>query len=64
MKVVLNALGIVCVPVGGVWILQGLNILKGSVMSAHRRWILIGAVVLAAGVALLILNNRRKKAQA
>ncbi len=62
MKLVLNVLGILCIPVGAVWTLQGFNIMRGSVMSGHRRWIAIGAVLLVVGVLILILSNRKKGA--
>jgi hypothetical protein len=61
MRVFLNIIGIVCLPVGSVWILQGFNILVGSVMSGHRRWIVIGGLVLVLGVLILVFNNRRKR---
>lgn len=60
MKIVLNVLGILCLPVGGVWALQGLNILRSSVMSGHRRWIAIGGLVFIVGIIILVFNNRRK----
>jgi hypothetical protein len=61
MKVILNVLGVLCLPLGSVWILQGFGIMRASVMSGHRRWILIGGLVVIVGVAILILNNRKRK---
>jgi hypothetical protein len=60
MKVFLNVLGVVCLPVGAVWLLQGFNILRASVMSGHRRWILIGGLLIVVGIVILILNNRKR----
>ena len=60
MRIFLNVIGVLCLPLGAVWGLQGLNILKSSVMSGHRRWLVIGAAVFVVGLLLLILNNRRK----
>jgi hypothetical protein len=60
MKIVFNVLGVLCLPVGAVWILQGLDIMRASVMSGHKRWILIGGLVFVAGVAILFFNNRKK----
>jgi len=60
MKIFLNVLGIVCLPVGAVWFLQGTRILNFGVMAGHRRWILIGGVILVAGVVILVFNNRKK----
>jgi hypothetical protein len=36
------------------WIGQGANAIHGSFMSGHAQWAVIGAVVLAAGVAVLV----------
>jgi hypothetical protein len=60
MRIFLNILGILCLPIGSVWILQGFNIMRSSVMSGHRRWILIGGLVVVVGVLILIFNNRKK----
>jgi hypothetical protein len=62
MKVFLNVLGIVCLPVGAIWLLQGAKILNFGAMAGHRRWILLGGVIIIAGIVILILNNRKAKA--
>jgi len=62
MKIVWNVIGILCLPVGGVWFLQGIDVLRGSVMSGHRRWILVGGFLIVLGVVVLIVNNRRRRA--
>jgi hypothetical protein len=59
MKVVLNILGVLLILVGIVWILQGLNILMGSVMSGNIQWTIIGLVLDVVGIALLVYANRR-----
>jgi hypothetical protein len=46
-------LGVVSCLVGAVWIAQGTGHLKGSFMSGHGEWTLIGAVLVALGAALL-----------
>lgn len=60
MKVFFNILGIVCLPVGALWILQGFKVLRFAAMSGHRRWILIGGIVIIIGILILMINNRRK----
>jgi hypothetical protein len=60
MKIVLNVFGILCLPLGGVWVLQGLNILRSSAMSGHRRWIVIGCGLVILGLIVLFFNNRKK----
>ncbi len=44
--------------VGGVWFLQGINVLPGSFMTGQIRWAIIGSVTAIGGVALLVYANR------
>jgi len=47
---------------GGVWLLQGLGILPGSVMTGQSFWAVMGAIFLAVGVLLVFggfRSNRR-----
>jgi hypothetical protein len=59
-KIILNILGILLILGGGVWILQGINVLPGSFMSAQTKWAIYGGIVAVVGIILLILANRRK----
>jgi hypothetical protein len=54
MKVRLLALvpAVILVLLGLVWILQGVGLLKGSVMTGQTRWEVIGFVVLIVGLIL------------
>jgi hypothetical protein len=45
---------------GGVWILQGINILPGSFMTGDPRWALRGAVLVLLGVILFVISSRRR----
>ena len=45
--------GVLAVLVGAVWTLQGLNVLKGSVMSGGTMWTIIGIIVAIVGLALV-----------
>jgi len=45
---------------GCVWILQGINVLPGSVMSDHTEWLLYGGLVAIVGGALLVAATRRR----
>lgn len=51
---------VVLMLIGLVWILQGANILGGSVMSGQSQWLYIGLVLVAAGAGLLYLMRRRR----
>jgi hypothetical protein len=61
MKVLLSVIGVLLILVGLVWILQGVNILLGSMMSGHIQYSILGLVVAVIGVGLLIYANRRPK---
>jgi multisubunit Na+/H+ antiporter MnhB subunit len=45
--------GVVC-AVGTVFVLQGTNVLHGSGMSGEGKWAIVGAVLIAVGLASLI----------
>ena len=59
-KIILNVLGVLLILGGGVWILQGINVLPGSFMTGQIRWAIYGGISAAVGIALLVLANRRK----
>ena len=50
--------GILLVLMGGVWILQGINVLPGSFMTGQTKWAVIGAITAAIGIALVMLARR------
>jgi hypothetical protein len=60
MRLTSRISGLVLLFVGGVWFLQGINILPGSFMTGQARWAIYGAVLVISGVALLIWTNRRR----
>ncbi|HUJ74530.1 MAG TPA: hypothetical protein VL359_06710 [bacterium] len=61
MRWVLIILGILVILVGVLWLLQGTNVLAGSQMSGHRRWIVIGAGLDVIGIVLIIIGARMRK---
>jgi uncharacterized membrane protein HdeD (DUF308 family) len=60
MRITLNVSGALFLLVGCVWCLQGINVLPGSFMSGQTKWAIYGALLLIAGIALLIAANRRR----
>ena len=63
MRWVLTVVGVLVILVGALWILQGTNVLPGSVMSGQTQWAINGSVAAVIGVALVVFANwRRKKA--
>ena len=62
MRILQNVVGIVFVFFGGVWFLQGINVLPGSFMTGQIKWAVYGGIAFVAGVILLIWANRKRKA--
>lgn len=62
MSALPRAIGIVCIAVGGVWLMQGIGVAQGSVMTGSTLWGILGAVVLVAGA--LVLHRALKAAKA
>lgn len=60
MKIVLDVVGVVLILLGGVWFLQGLDVLRGNVMSGHPQWVFIGGIAALIGIGLLVFANRRR----
>jgi len=62
-KLILNVLGGLLILGGGVWILQGINVLPGSFMTGQIRWAVYGSIAAVIGIGLLVLANWRKPSQ-
>jgi hypothetical protein len=61
MKIARNILGGLLVLFGGIWFLQGIDILPGSFMTGDIRWAFYGGVAMSVGLGLLITTNRRRR---
>lgn len=51
--------GALLVIAGGVWFLQGINIIPGSFMTGETRWAIYGALTILAGLFLIFGLNKR-----
>ena len=60
MRIVMIVAGVLCLLLGCVWILQGINILPGSFMTGQTKWAIYGALLVIIGIVLLFSANRRK----
>ncbi len=60
MRIALNVLGALLVFFGGVWFLQGINVLPGSFMTGQIRWAVYGGIAVVAGIVVLVAANRRR----
>ena len=61
MKIVLNIIAVLLILAGGVWFLQGINVLPGSFMSGQIQWAVNGGIAFLIGVGLLLLTNRQRR---
>ncbi len=60
LKILLNIVAVLLILGGGVWFLQGINVLPGSFMTGQPQWALYGGISIMVGIILLILARRRK----
>jgi len=51
--------GFLLIVVGIVWILQGLDVLKGSFMTGQGFWAWMGAVAILVGLPMILRGMRR-----
>jgi hypothetical protein len=59
MRMLMTIVGVLLVLIGGIWILQGINVLPGSFMTGQTKWAIYGALAAAAGIVLIMLARRR-----
>lgn len=60
MRILFRGLGALCLFVGGVWFLQGVNMLPGSFMTGQTKWAVFGGLLVVAGIGLLVAAHRRR----
>ena len=60
MKIAMNIVGILLMLMGGIWFLQGINVLPGSFMSGQTQWAVRGGIAAVAGIGVLLWANRRR----
>ena len=53
--------GVLLILLGGLWTLQGIGVVGGSFMTGSRLWLVIGLILVVAGVALLLRRGRRPR---
>lgn len=53
------SIGVIMVLLGGLWALQGLNVMLGTPMSGSPFWVIVGAVVGVLGATLCFFGIRR-----
>ncbi len=60
IKILLKIIAILLILSGGIWLLQGLNLLPGTFMRGNPQWVINGVVTLLVGAGLFWFVNRNK----
>jgi drug/metabolite transporter superfamily protein YnfA len=61
MRVVSSLIGLLMIAIGGVWVLQGLDLaFRVGFMVGQKRWVVYGAIVAIFGIAQVIWSNTRQ----
>jgi len=64
MRICVSIASVVLVLLGGIWLLQGMNVMLGSPMSGQMRWAVRGGILVIAGIVGLLYANRKRKSAA
>jgi hypothetical protein len=62
MKTTLNILGVLMLLFGGVWFLQGINVIHQGFMAGQTKWEINGSILFVADVVVLLCANLKRKA--
>ncbi len=60
IKILLKIIAILLILSGGIWLLQGLNLLPGTFMRGNPQWVVNGVVTMLIGTGLFWFVNRNK----
>jgi len=60
MKIFLKIVSILLILAGGIFFLQGINVLPGSYMTGDPQWAINGGVMIVIALGLMLWANRRK----
>ena len=63
MQIVSTLIGVLMVCMGGIWVLQGLNIafLEGSFMAGDPQWAVYGAILVVFGLGQVVWSVTRRR---
>ncbi|HSL44599.1 MAG TPA: hypothetical protein VK897_14275 [Anaerolineales bacterium] len=60
MQTLLNIITIFLILAGGIFFLQGINVLPGSFMTGDPQWAINGGIMVVIAIGLLLWANRRR----
>jgi hypothetical protein len=58
VRLIFNLAAVLCLMLGGVWVLQGIGVLPGSFMTGETAWAVYGALLILVALAALVTLNR------
>ncbi len=61
VKTLWQILAVLLIASGGVWLLQGLNLLPGTFMRGNPQWVINGAITILVGAGLFWFVSRKIK---
>jgi hypothetical protein len=59
MRIARKVIGALLIIAGGVWFLQGINVIPGSFMTGQTKWAIYGALTVIAGLFLMFRGVTR-----
>ena len=60
MKTLFYIIGSLLILVGGIFFLQGVNVLPGSSMTGDPQWAINGGIMIVVGIGLLVWAGRKR----
>jgi hypothetical protein len=60
VKTILKIFAVLLILMGGVWFLQGINVLPGSYMTGNPQWAINGGIAILVGAGLFWFASRKK----
>jgi hypothetical protein len=60
VKTILKIIGVLFMLAGGIWALQGLNLLPGTFMRGDPQWVINGVIIILIGMGLFWSANRKR----
>ena len=60
MRLILKIVAALCIIIGIIWILQGINVLPGSFMTGQVEWAYRGGAVALVGFGILLFATRKR----
>jgi hypothetical protein len=60
LKNLQTPVGVLLILVGGLWALQGFDVIGGSAMSGKTLWAVVGPIVMLVGIGVAVSGIRRR----